>query len=48
MQTETVLRRVAFACAIFLLFGPVGGRTTWVRGHTTVTDAGGYNLSICW
>ncbi len=44
MQTEAVPRRVAFACAIFLLFGPVGGRTTWVRGHTTATDAAGFNV----
>jgi hypothetical protein len=44
MRTEIVLRRVAIGCAVFLLFGPLGGRTMWVGGHTTATDAAGYNM----
>jgi hypothetical protein len=44
MQTEIVPRRVAIGCAIFLLFGPLGGRTMWVQGRTTATDAAGYNV----
>jgi hypothetical protein len=42
MRTETVPRRVAIGCAIFMLFGPVADRTTWDRG--SVTDAAGYNI----
>lgn len=47
METETALRRIALGCAIFMLFGPVGGRTTWVEGNRggTTTDAAGYNLA---
>lgn len=45
VRTETALRRVAAGCAIFMFFGPVGGRTTWVQGHTTVIDAAGYNMA---
>jgi hypothetical protein len=46
MHTETVLRRVALGCAVFMLFGPLGGRTTWVKVHgngSSITDAGIYN-----
>lgn len=28
-----------------MLVGVFGGRTTWVDGHTTATDAAGYNLA---
>ncbi|MGH2618713.1 MAG: hypothetical protein ACRDJC_26085, partial [Thermomicrobiales bacterium] len=45
MRTEIVLRRVAIGCAIFMLFGPVGGRTTWVQGRTIATDAAVYNVA---
>jgi hypothetical protein len=44
LKTEIVLRRVALGCAIVLLFGPLGGRTIWVDGHTTGTDAAVYNV----
>lgn len=44
MPTENILRWVAIGCAIVLLFGPLGGRTTWVGGHTIATDAGIYNV----
>jgi hypothetical protein len=44
MRMESTLRRIVIGCAIFLLFGPVGGRTMWVGGHTTSTDAAGYNV----
>ncbi|MCC6312602.1 MAG: hypothetical protein IT337_01215 [Thermomicrobiales bacterium] len=42
---EDVVRPVATGCAVVLLFGPLGGRTTWeaVRGTSSATDAGGYN-----
>jgi len=44
-DVEDVARRVAIGCAIFLLLGPLGGRTTWeeVRGTSSATDAGAYN-----
>ncbi len=42
MPGEHVLRRIAVGCAIVLLFAPLGGRTTWVKGHVTATDAAGY------
>jgi hypothetical protein len=47
MQREILLRRVAIGCAIFMLFGPVADRTTWVnkRGGTIATDAAGYNMA---
>lgn len=44
MRREDILRRLAIGCAIFMLFGPLGGRTMWVRGRTTGTDAGIYNI----
>lgn len=45
MQSETILRRVALGCAFFMLFGPLGGRTMWIKGNgrNVVTDAAGYN-----
>ena len=43
MRDDYTLRWVAMCCAIFLLLGPVGGRTTWVSRTTTATDAAGYN-----
>lgn len=45
MRTEHMLHRVAIGCAIFMLFGPIGGRTTWVKGHSTATDAAVYNVA---
>jgi hypothetical protein len=45
MRTEDVLRRVAIGCAIFLLFGPLGGRTSVKDGGTTVTVAAAYNMA---
>jgi hypothetical protein len=47
MQSENILRRVALGCAIFMLFGALGGRTTWttLNGRNTVTDAGFYNAA---
>lgn len=44
MPTGIVLRRIAIGCAIVLLCGPLGGRTTWEKGHVTATDAAGYNV----
>ena len=43
MRDEYTLRWVAMGCGIFLLFGPIGGRTTWVEANSTTTDAAGYN-----
>jgi hypothetical protein len=41
-----VAQRVAIACAVLLLFGPLSDRTVWVRaaagGGTRITDAAGY------
>ncbi|MCC7023158.1 MAG: hypothetical protein IT338_10030 [Thermomicrobiales bacterium] len=46
MQSETILRRVALGCAIFMLFGPLGGRTMWVKANgSSTTDAGFYNAA---
>lgn len=44
-NVEDVAHRVAIGCAVILLLGPLGGRTTWeaVRGTSSATDAGGYN-----
>lgn len=46
-MTETILRRVAITCAILMLFGVMGDRTTWIRLNRhgqTITDGAGYNL----
>lgn len=43
-MAETVLRRIALGCAILLLFALCGGRTVWVQGNTTATDAAGYGI----
>jgi hypothetical protein len=45
MPTENVLRWVAIGCAVFLLFGPVGGRTSVKDGGTTMTVAAAYNMA---
>jgi hypothetical protein len=45
MRTENALRWVAIGCAMFMFFAPFGGRTMWVKGHTTATDAGIYNAA---
>jgi hypothetical protein len=42
--SEDVVRWVALGCAIFLLFGPLGGRTMLVDGKTTITDSAVYNI----
>lgn len=41
---EDIVRWVALGCAIFLLFGPLGGRTMLVDGKTTITDSAVYNI----
>jgi hypothetical protein len=41
---EIVLRRIALGCATLLLLSLFGGRTTWVQGHNTSTDAAGYGI----
>ncbi len=43
--TEEALRWVAFGCGVFLLFGPLGGRTMWVGRHQINTDAAVYNVA---
>lgn len=45
---ENVARRAAVVCAVLLLLGPFGGRTTWeaVQGSSAATDAGGYNAIV--
>lgn len=46
MPSESTLGGIAFACAIFLLFGMLSDRTTIVhRKGGTSTDAGGYNAA---
>ncbi|HEX5500871.1 MAG TPA: hypothetical protein VFX03_16660, partial [Thermomicrobiales bacterium] len=44
MRPEAAIRTVAFGCAVFLLFGLIGDRTSWARGATIITDSAGYNL----
>lgn len=47
MLTETLLCRVALACAFLMLLGPVADRTMWVnkRGFAGTIDAAGYNMA---
>lgn len=45
MRTENVLRWVVIGCAVFLLFGPIGGRTSVKDGDTTMTVAAAYNMA---
>lgn len=42
---ECVLRRIAVACAVLLLFGFAGDRTTWIWRKQTVTEGAVYNLA---
>lgn len=44
MRAEDILRRLAIGCAVFMLFGPLGGRTMRVGPHQVGTDAGIYNV----
>jgi hypothetical protein len=46
IEPEDALRRIALGCGFFLLFGPIGGRTTWVgRNGSYTADAMGYNMT---
>lgn len=45
VMSAEALRWVAFACAVALLFGPLGGRTVIVDGTTTITDSAAYNVA---
>lgn len=44
-RVETMLLRLAFVCATFLLFGMLADRTTEIEGNTTRIDAAGYNIA---
>lgn len=42
---ETMLRRIAVTCAVLLLFGLAGDRTTWVLRRGSATEGAIYNLT---
>lgn len=42
---ETILRRIAVTCAVLLLFGFAGDRTTWVLKRGAATEGAVYNLA---
>lgn len=46
VRAEAVFRFLAFACAVLLLLGIFGDRTTEVHNkHSRATDAAGYNIA---
>lgn len=45
MRLELALHRIVICCAVMLLFAPLSGRTTWVKGNVTAIDAAGYNIA---
>jgi hypothetical protein len=47
MRTDKVLWWFALGCAVFLLLGPLGGRTRWHNpGGGTITDAAGWDWAV--